>query len=174
MPKTASPTATFSRFRQGGAIYLLVLFLVAMTGTGLASLGRSWSFESRREKESELLWAGATYRRAIARYYEATPGPVKSFPPTIDSLLLDPRFPDPRRHLRQPIPDPISGKPDWVLIPAPTGGIMGVASRSEAAPLKRTGFDHSNRAFEEVSFRLKEHLRYRDWEFTHSPGTITE
>lgn len=169
----ARPTEIFDRRRQHGAIYLLVLFFVAMTSAALATLARSWSNEAQRERESQLLWAGAAYRHAIASYYEATPGPLKSFPAALDSLLLDPRFPDARRHLRQLFPDPMTGKTDWILILAPMGGIMGVASRSEGRPLKRTGFEGFNLPFEDVSTRLKDELRYRDWEFIHIPGSPT-
>lgn len=173
----ASPTVTSSGFagrRQRGAIYLFLLFVVAVTGAGLASLGRSWSLEAQRGRETELLWVGAAYRKAIARYYEATPGALKSFPSSLDNLLRDPRFPEPRRYLRQPVPDPMTGQFDWVLITAPGGGIMGIASRSESAPLKRTGFDGHNRVFEDVAIRLKDQLRYRDWEFVHNPGSSAD
>lgn len=169
----ARPTATFDRRRQHGAIYLLVLFFVALTSAALATLARSWSNDAQRERESQLLWVGAAYRNAIASYYEATPGPLKSFPATLDSLLLDPRFPDARRHLRQLFPDPMTGKADWILILAPMGGVMGVASRSEAKPLKRAGFEGLNLPFEDVSTPLKDKLRYRDWEFIHIPGPPT-
>ena len=162
---------TFDRARQRGAIYLLVLFVVASTGAALGTLGHAWSLDAKRERETGLLWAGAQYRRAIARYYEATPGPIKTFPPTLESLLADPRFPETRRHLRQPLADPFTGASDWVTIAAPGGGIMGIASRSEESPLKRTGFEGHHRAFEDVSTRLKDRLRYRDWEFIHVPGT---
>ena len=159
---------------QRGAIYLAVLFIVAVTGVGLATFGRSWSTEIQREREAALLDAGSTYRRAIGRYYEATPGPIKVYPPDLDSLLADPRFPEVRRHLRQPIPDPMTGKVDWVLLPAPGGGIAGVASRAEQAPFKRVGFSGHNRAFEVVAEQRGDKLRYRDWEFVHSAGTAID
>lgn len=155
---------------QRGAILLVVLFMVAATGAGLATFGRSWSTEAQRDREAALLDAGAAYRRAIGRYFEATPGPLKAYPPDLDSLLLDPRFPDRRRHLRQPIADPMTGRLDWVLLAAPGGGIAGVASRSLATPLKRSGFSGHNQAFEALAEARGEQLRYRDWEFTHSPG----
>lgn len=165
---------TSERASQGGSIYLLVLFFVAVTGAALASLGQSWSHDARREREIELLWVGATYRRAIGDYYQATPGPVKSFPASLDQLLLDPRFPDTRRYLRQLSPDPITGKNDWIAIAAPTGGIMGVASRSELAPLKRTGFEEPDRVFEDVSLQRKDQVRYRDWEFIYLPQAVSD
>ena len=172
----APRSAIFSRrlSAQCGVIYLAVLFLVAATGAGLATFGRVWSTDAQREREADLLDAGRAYRRAIARYHDASPGTVKTYPPSVDSLLLDPRFPNPRRHLRRPIPDPMTGVADWILLPAPGGGIAGVASRSEQEPLKRTGFSGHNRVFAELAEQRGEHLRYRDWEFIHSPGMLID
>lgn len=47
---------------------------------------------------------------------------------------------------------------------------MGVASASENAPLKRAEFRDPNRVFEEQAIRLKDKLRYRDWEFIYDPA----
>lgn len=168
-PRMARPTGISDRARQRGAIYLLVLGFVSLTGAALATLGQAWSLDARREKEAELLWVGAAYRQAIRSYYEMSPGPLKTYPGSIDQLLLDPRFPDTRRHLRQRYLDPITQRDNWILIDSPAGGVMGVASRSESAPLKQSGFDGSNRVFNDVSAQLKEKTRYRDWEFVHSP-----
>jgi hypothetical protein len=82
----------------------------------------------------------------------------------------DPRFPDTRRYLRQLYSDPMAGSTEWALIKAPQGGIMGVASASEGAPLKRAGFRDPNRVFEDQAMRLKEKMRYRDWEFIYEPA----
>lgn len=169
----APPSANCSH-RQRGAIYLFALFLVAITGAGLATLGRSWSIETQRDKETALLHAGTTYRRAIAHYYEATPGTTKTYPADLESLLRDPRFPDIRRYLRRIVPDPMTGKADWVLLSAPGGGVSGVASRSELEPLKKRGFSGNNQVFEELPLRLKDRVRYRDWEFVHSPGVLPD
>jgi type II secretory pathway pseudopilin PulG len=155
---------------QRGFTYMLVLFLVALIGAGLAIAGDVWATAKQREREAELLFAGGAIRQAIASYYNGSPGPAKQYPPKLDDLLKDPRFPDTRRHLRQLYPDPFSGTADWALIKAPQGGIMGVASTSEAAPFKRTGFRGSDRVFEEQAVRLKEKLRYRDWEFIYDPA----
>jgi len=163
---------TASAEAQRGFTYLLVLFFVAITGAGLAAASQVWVTAAQREREAELIFVGNELRQAIRRYYEATPGGVKLFPPTLEVLLKDPRFPDTRRYLRQLYADPITGSREWALIKAPQGGIMGVASPSEASPLKRTGFRGADRAFEGQGERLKEKLRYRDWEFVHVPGVM--
>lgn len=56
-------------------------------------------------------------------------------------MLLDKRYPTPRRHLRRLFVDPITGKTDWGLVNAPEGGIMGVYSLSEREPMKRANFE---------------------------------
>ena len=158
--------------RQSGFTYLIVLLFIATIAAGLGVVGELWATSRQRGREVELLFAGSAFRQAIGSYYLATPGPVKQYPPSLEHLLKDPRFPDTRRHLRQLYPDPLLGTSEWVLIKAPPGGIMGVASASERAPLKRAGFRDPNRVFEEQAFRLKDKLRYRDWEFIYVPGVV--
>ena len=156
-------------------IVLTAVSLVAailLTGAGLAIVSDLWATTKQREREAELLFIGDAIRLAIARYYESSPGPVKQYPPKLEDLLKDPRFPDTRRYLRQLYPDPFSGTVEWVQIKAPQGGIMGVASGSETAPLKRTYFRGSDRVFEEQAIRLKDRLRYRDWEFVYGPALM--
>ncbi|TSA19149.1 MAG: type II secretion system protein [Betaproteobacteria bacterium] len=159
--------ASFSR--QRGFTYLLVLFFLAVVTAGLAAVGELWSTSRQQERERELLFAGNAIRQAIGAYYLATPGPVKQYPAGLENLLKDPRFPDTRRYLRRVYPDPVADSPEWALIKAPQGGIMGIASASERAPLKRAGFLAPNQAFEEQAVRLKDKLRYRDWEFIYEP-----
>ncbi|MDD5298632.1 MAG: type II secretion system protein [Rhodocyclaceae bacterium] len=143
---------------------------MAILGAGLAAISDVWTTSVTREKESELLFVGAQYRRAIARYYENTPGGLRQYPSQLEDLLLDPRFPEPRRYLRDVYPDPITGTSDWVLIKAPQGGIMGIASASESRPLKTSGFVGANSVFEPLAERLADKLRYRDWEFVYDPA----
>ena len=57
--------------------------------------------------------------------------------------------------------DPITGG-DWTLIMHPAGGITGVASKSRAKPVKKTGFTGKMRNFEGA-----EH--YSDWIFSGMP-----
>lgn len=158
-----------SSCRQRGFTYLLVLFFIASIAVGLSAVGELWSTSRQQEREVELLFAGNAIRQAIGAYYLATPGPLKQYPASLEQLLKDPRFPDTQRYLRRLYPDPITGSTEWALIKAPQGGIMGVASASEAAPLKRAGFRAPNQVFEEQAIRLKDKLRYRDWEFVYNP-----
>jgi type II secretory pathway pseudopilin PulG len=159
--------------RAQGFSYLIVLFAVAALGAGLAVAGIAWESVSVQEKETELLFIGNAYRAAIASYYERGPG-VKVFPPSLEQLVKDPRFPSTMRHLRALYRDPITGSLDWGLIPAPGGGIMGVYSLSEAAPRKRANFDFPNRVFEERSQQLKDKMTYREWQFAYPPGALID
>jgi type II secretory pathway pseudopilin PulG len=157
---------------QRGFTYMLVLFMVALIGAGLAIAGEVWATTKQHEREAELLFAGDAIRHAIAAYYNGASGPVKLYPARLEDLVKDPRFPDTRRYLRQIYPDPFSKttETEWVLIKAPQGGIMGVASASEDAPMKRAGFQGPDHVFEDQANRLKEKLRYRDWEFIYDPA----
>jgi len=135
---------------------------VAIVGAGLAGAAELWSQGERRERERELLFIGGEFRRAIESYYQDSPGAAKNYPQELADLVLDRRFPTPRRHLRRLYRDPMTGKAEWAVLEAPTGGIMGVHSLSEAETLKRAGFRLENRSFENTG-------RYSQWEFSYLP-----
>ena len=157
--------------RQRGFTYLVLLFTVAITAAGLGGTGILWHTAQQRQKEVELLFIGNQIRNAIASYYARTPGNLRRYPASLEELLKDPRFPTTVRHLRKLYRDPITAnaqKPgDWGLITAPGGGIMGVYSTSEAAPLKRAGFDLPNRVFEERTVTLGDKMTYKEWQFVY-------
>lgn len=144
--------------RQGGFTYLMALFVVAILGTGLALAGEVWETSVKREREAELLYAGHQYRAAIARYFLS--GPQRQYPRSLEELLEDPRRPGTERYLRKLYPDPITGEA-FGLVKAPDGGIVGVHSTSEAAPLKTAGFRPRDAALEGAK-------KYSDWKFVHA------
>jgi type II secretory pathway pseudopilin PulG len=148
------------RRRSQGFTYLTVLFMLAILMGGLALVGEMWGTSTKREKETELLFVGHQYRRAIALYYDSTPGGVKRYPRQLEDLIKDPRQPSTQRHLRKLYPDPVTGK-DWALVKAPDGGILGVHSVSEEAPLKIAGFKLRDAGFESAQ-------KYSDWQFVHT------
>jgi type II secretory pathway pseudopilin PulG len=143
--------------RQSGFTYLGLLFVIAILGITLASVGVVWSTQIRRDKEAELLWIGNQYRMAIGQYY-ATGG---QFPMALADLIEDKRFPQVRRYLRRLYPDPMTGQVDWQLINAPSMGIMGIASSSQAKPIKVAGFDPPDASFKDATC-------YCDWKFTYA------
>lgn len=142
-------------------MYLALLLVIATLGAGLAAAGTVWQQSSQRQKETELLFIGEQFRRAIGSYYQ-TPGGNSRYPPTLEALLQDPRTPAMRRHLRRLYRDPITGTTDWGLVMAPQGGIMGVYSLSSAPPIKRANFP-------EVLGWLDGMESYADWKFLYQP-----
>lgn len=150
---------------HGGFTYIGVLLLVALMGMVLASFGTLASMEMQREREQELLFVGGQFRRAIALYYEATPGPVKRYPPSLEALLSDARGPAPQRYLRKIYRDPISGKAEWGLVEGPGGEVMGVYSLSGDKPFKTANFSDADQAFEGQT-------AYTGWKFTYLPAPI--
>lgn len=157
--------------RQRGAIYLLTLSLVAALGFGLARFGTLWSTALQREREAELLFVGGEYARAIASYRAALPGEPAQGPERLGDLLLDPRFPFVRRHLRRLYPDPMSGEVDWI-IERRAGRITGLRSQSTRPALRSSGLP----LWVSVSGVGKGEPRHTDWLFhlddsvTHVPG----
>jgi type II secretory pathway pseudopilin PulG len=148
--------------RQQGFTLAGALLLIGVLGAGMAAYGELASHAAQREKEQDLLFVGNQFRQAIGTYYERTPGAVKRFPPTLEDLLQDKRHPMPQRHLRRLYADPLTGKPQWGMVAAPQGGIMGVYSLSEAQPVKSGGFAARDGAFAAAG-------RYSDWQFIYLP-----
>jgi type II secretory pathway pseudopilin PulG len=140
---------------QRGFTYLTALFMVAILAGGLALAGEVWDTSAKREKEVELLFVGNQYRSAIERYFLS--GPQRQYPRALEDLLKDPRRPGTERYLRRLYVDPITGK-DWALVKGPDGGILGVHSASQEAPLKVAGFRPRDAAFEAAK-------AYSDWKF---------
>ena len=148
--------------RQGGLTYLALLFFVAASGAALAATGTFWSHERQRDKEQELLWIGNQFREAIALYYHRTPGAAKRYPDKLEDLLEDKRYLSTQRYLRKIFHDPMTGKPEWGLVAAAGGGIMGVYSLSDLAPIKTDNFPSPLQTF-------KRAFRYADWLFVFQP-----
>lgn len=150
---------------QGGFTYLWVLFLVALLGVGLSLAIDIGITATQRDKEKELLAIGRQFRMAIARYYEVQlPGGRKSYPVTLDDLLLDKRVPGTRRHLRKVFVDPMTGKAEWGLVKV-GGMVVGVYSLSGQSPIKQDGFEADDAFF-------KGKGRYSDWKFTYPANAL--
>ena len=152
------------RCQQSGFILLGVLMLLMIAGYALADCSAKWSDVVKRDREQELLKVGDTIRKAIGRYYEQTPGTVKQYPPNLQALLYDNRYPIPRRHLRKLYADPITQKPEWGILQAPSGGVIGIYSLSPAQPLKIKNFRSPYQHFENQK-------HYESWYFVYVPRT---
>jgi type II secretory pathway pseudopilin PulG len=143
---------------QKGFTLMGAMIMVAAMGAGLAAYGQMASHAAQREKEAELLFRGNQYRQAIEAFYKKD----QKYPRALAELLEDRRYPNPAHHLRKLHGDPITGRPEWGLMEAPGGGIMGVYSKSEDAPIKTGGFTLANKTFADAK-------RYADWQFFYTP-----
>ncbi len=134
-----------SSLRQGrfpvtcprGVIYPVLLISILVIGVSTAAVAHLWSTQLQREKEEELLFRLAEYRRAIARYRADR----NRLPKELGDLLEDRSQLQRRRYLRRIYPDPMTGKPDWKLDllvgrDGTVAGIRDVHSRAVGKPLK--------------------------------------
>ncbi len=155
-----------ARRKDRGFTYVGLLVLVALIGIMLAAAGEVASTAAQREREAQLLWVGHEYRAAIARYWNQR----RTYPPSLQDLLgaapgttSDTAIPV--HYIRRLYADPMTNAVDWALVPAPSGGIMGVASSSKRAPLKTGHFDDADRGFDQAT-------SYNDWQFTFAPSVV--
>ena len=149
-----------SRCKQTGFTYIGLLIAVVLLGIALGAAGRVWSQAAQHERETELRFIGEEYRHAIASYYRAGGG--RQYPQSLADLLNDQRSIMPMHHLRRLYADPMTGAADWTLIGTPALGITGVASSSQAPPLKQDGFPLSEGDFAHAAC-------YCDWKFVYMP-----
>lgn len=145
--------------------YLGLMFVIAVLTVAAGATSVVWHVAAQREKERQLLFVGDQFRRAIGSYYQSAPSGPGRFPPKLEDLLRDPRYPHVVRHLRMLYRDPLTNSQEWGLIVAPDGGIAGVHSLSEQKPL-RTYFPDVIYA----DFDGKQ--RYSDWQFVFRPEGV--
>jgi type II secretory pathway pseudopilin PulG len=151
-----------TRQDQGGFTYLGILVLVVLIGLMLSAAGEVASIQARRERETELLFIGHQYRTAIELYVRTN----RRWPMALADLVEDTSGGLTSQHfLRRLYPDPMTRAADWILLPAPNGGFMGIASTSAQVPLRHAGFD-----VQDVDFDKAE--KYSDWAFVYQPARI--
>jgi type II secretory pathway pseudopilin PulG len=151
---------------QQGFTYVGALILVGILSVTAAATVRLGAVMQRRAAEQALMEIGDEFRDAFISYADATPSGMPRTPLSLQELLLDPRYPTPRRHLRKLYVDPISGRADWGTVPAVPGpGIVGVFSLAEGKPIKIGNFDVRFEEFQGKAF-------YRDWVFMPPPEAI--
>lgn len=152
--------------RQQGFTYIAVLVAMLMLSLATQGVMTYVSQQAQREREAELLRIGQTFVQAIGAYYEASPGRVKRWPVALEDLLEDRRLVTVRRYLRDIHPDPITRSKDWGIIVAADGGIAGVYSRSDAAPIRTAAIDLGE-------LTLNPARRYYDWKFVYQPTAVS-
>jgi hypothetical protein len=132
---------------------LAIMALVCATTVKLGAVMQ------RSAAERELLSIGAQFSDALQSYAKATPPGQPTQPPSLKELLLDPRFPAVRRHLRKIFVDPMTGKAEWgISYVAGTTGVVAVYSLSTAKPVKIGNFPARFQGFEGKQ-------RISDWKF---------
>jgi type II secretory pathway pseudopilin PulG len=145
--------------RNSGFTYLSLLILIAIIGIVSTASLQIGVFLQRHAAEEELLEIGAEFRNALISYANSTPAGHKRTPSSLQDLLKDPRYPNPRRHLRKLYIDPITGKDEWGILELSEGsGIIGVHSLSDKQPIKIGNFDA---AFQDFAGKSS----YMEWKF---------
>lgn len=151
---------TRNRYRlTGGFTYLGVLITIGIIGIASVASLQAGILLQHRAAEEELLFIGIQFRNALVSYANATPVGQPRFPKSLNDLLLDPRSPTVRRHLRKLYTDPMTSQEQWGLVEAPSdAGIIGVYSLSTAKPIKVANFDFSLQGLEGKT-------SYQEWKF---------
>lgn len=146
------------RRREAGFSYLMVMLAITVIGLTMTVTARQWKVIVQRELEADLLAKGIEIQTALALYSankkagRVMPGEV--YPQSLAELTKPPK-----PFLRKVYFDPV-GKGEWQLIRAPTGGIMGVRSKSRKRPIKQSNFPLTVRHFEGTP-------TYFDWAFQY-------
>ena len=146
-----------------GITYLALMFSIVLIGISVSAAARQWSVMMQREKEADLMAKGIEIQNALAMY-SATMQigrimPGEMYPQSLAELTRSYK-----PFLRRVYQDPITGG-DWEYMRAPTGGIMGVRSKSKMKPIKERDFPLALRHFEGRK-------TYHDWMFQHpNPST---
>jgi type II secretory pathway pseudopilin PulG len=138
---------------------MLIGMLIVLSLAALAAVqgGQHLSDKRQRASEEDLLYVGEQYRQAIESYWRQSPNGVRSLPARLDDLVLDSRFPQPRRHLRKLYADPMAPDAPWGVIKL-GNAVVGVYSQAEGVPFRQAGFRGVQASFENAQ-------HYADWRF---------
>jgi type II secretory pathway pseudopilin PulG len=150
---------------EDGVTYLFLMFAIVLIGITTTTAAKQWKAIVQREQEADLLTKGIEIQNALALYSSTkkagrvVPGEV--YPPSLEELT---RLPKP--FLRKAYLDPITHG-EWEYLRGPSGGIMGVRSKSAAEPFRKHEFPSAVRHFDGRK-------TYRDWVFQHpNPSTAS-
>jgi hypothetical protein len=148
---------------ERGVTYLFLMFAIVLIGLTTTAAAKQWKVMVQRELEADLLSKGIEIQNALALYSAARKAgrvmPGEVYPQSLAELT---RLPKP--FLRKAYADPMSHG-DWEYLRSPTGGIMGVRSKSRGKPFKKHEFPL-------VVRHLEGRATYYDWIFQHpNPST---
>ena len=146
------------RRQETGFSYLMMMIAITLMGLAMTVAARQWKTMVQRELEADLLAKGIEIQTALALYSASAKAgrvmPGEVYPQTLAELT---RLPKP--FLRKVYLDPMEHG-EWELLRAPTGGIMGVRSKSKHKPIKQANFPLAVRHFEGKP-------THYDWVFQH-------
>lgn len=149
--------------QERGFSYLMVMIAITVMGLAMTVAARQWKTMVQRELEADLLAKGIEIQMALALYSASAKAgrvlPGEVYPQTLAELTRPPK-----PFLRKVYLDPV-GPGEWELLRAPTGGIMGVRSKSRHKPVKQGNFPLAVRHFEGKP-------TYYDWVFQHPNPSI--
>jgi type II secretory pathway pseudopilin PulG len=134
------------RRQETGFSYLMVMIAITLMGLAMTMAARQWKTMVQRELEADLLAKGIEIQTALALYSASVKAgrvlPGEVYPQTLAELTRPPK-----PFLRKVYLDPV-GRGEWDVLRAPTGGIMGVRSKSRHKPIKQGNFPLAVRHFE--------------------------
>jgi type II secretory pathway pseudopilin PulG len=134
------------RRHETGFSYLMVMMAITLLGLTMTVAARQWKTMVQRELEADLLAKGIEIQTALALYSAGAKAgrvmPGEVYPQTLAELTRPPK-----PFLRKVYLDPV-GRGEWELLRAPTGGIMGVRSKSRHKPIKQGNFPLPVRHFD--------------------------
>jgi len=148
---------------ERGVTYLMLMCAIVLIGVVTSVAAKQWKMMVQRELEADLLARGIEIQQALELYSttmkagRVMPGGV--YPQSLADLT---RLPKP--FLRKVYFDPM-GHGEWDYLRSPTGGIMGVRSRSKAKPIRQHDFPPAVRHFDGRE-------RYDQWVFQY-PNSST-
>jgi len=148
---------------ERGVTYLFLMFAIVLIGLSTTVAAKQWKAMVQRELEADLLSKGIEIQSALALYSATMKAgrvtPAEVYPQSLAELT---RLPKP--FLRKAYADPMFHG-DWEYVRSPTGGIMGVRSKSRGTPFKKHDFP-------QVVRHLEGRASYHDWIFQHpNPST---
>lgn len=152
--------------KQRGFAYVWTLLLVAFFASSSLLAFRIESSLNTKSRETELIWIGLQFRKALQQYYMDNQDKQDRYPRSLEELT-DPKGQlVPKRYLRRIYIDPMTGSTDWGLVRSPAGGIIGVYSKGPGEPRKKHGLPKELESFDKAS-------SYRDWLFAYDPAGLS-
>jgi type II secretory pathway pseudopilin PulG len=149
--------AQATRSSERGFAMAGLLVAIALLSLGLSMAMPTWKTMAQREKETELIWRGQQYDRAIQLYRKKNAAPGA---PSIDKLVEG-------RFLRKKYKDPVTNGDFEIVGVSQAGNAPGVQQPQRGFGQLVGGVRSKSKA---KSLRvLNGRTVYSDWQFTYVP-----